>query len=152
VPARRGAWADLSPRTRDRWVGRFGGRGSPAMQERRGRAAYELGATISRAEAGHERADARERTTISLLVDDPPRFVELAGLSRAERRRVARYDALASNLVQGRLSPAAFRARVSGWRRIAGFRFLADPDAVVAILDDRRQSGEETFVYRGRRQ
>lgn len=132
-------------------MSRFGGRSSREMRERRGRAAYQSGAKISRAEAGHESAAAREHTTISVLVDDPPRFVELAGLSRAERRRVARYDALVSNLLQGRLRPAAFRARVSSWRPIAGFRFLTDPDAVVAILDDRRQSGEETFVYRGRR-
>ncbi len=151
MPRRRGDWNSLSPRTRDRWISRFGGRGSREMRERRGRAAYELGARISRAEAGHEPAGVRERTTISLLVDDQARFVELAGLHRAERRRVARYDALVSNLLQGRLRPAAFRARVSSWRPVAGFRFLSDPDAVVAILDERRESGEETFVYRGRR-
>jgi hypothetical protein len=81
-------------------------------------------------------------------VDDPPRSVVLGGLHRRDRVRAARYAALSSNLVQGRISPAAFRRRVSRWAPIAGHRFLADPDAVVALLEQQRAADQETFIYR----
>ena len=88
---------------------------------------------------------------MSTLLDGPPRWVLLGDLSRAEARRVARYDAMLSNLAQGSLGDKAFRRRVGSWRPIRGERFLADPAAVMAILDERRQAGDETFVYVGRR-
>lgn len=75
----------------------------------------------------------------------------LEDLSRAERVRIARYAALSSNLTTGDISPQTFRRRVNSWAPIRGELFESDPSVVLAILDDRRQGGEETFEYRGRR-
>jgi hypothetical protein len=36
---------------------------------------------------------------------------------------------------------------VRGWRPIVGERFLSDPDAVLALLEDRRASDLEVFYY-----
>ena len=103
-----------------------------------------------RASAGHEAPGGQARA-MSTLLDSPPRWAVLDNLTRGEARRLARYDAMMSNLVQGDLSPRAFERRVGAWRPIRGERFLADPAAVLAILDQRRQAGDETFVYLGRR-
>jgi hypothetical protein len=65
--------------------------------------------------------------------------------------RAARYDALVSNLRQGHISPEAFEKRVSGWRSIAGQTFLSDPNAVLAIAEERRAAEEPPFVYRSGR-
>jgi hypothetical protein len=78
-------------------------------------------------------------------------WVELEGLSRGERVRAARYAALASNLAQDRITPAAFRRRVSRWAPIAGERFEATPFIVTAINDERHEAGLPSFVYTGRR-
>jgi hypothetical protein len=86
------------------------------------------------------------------LFDEPPRWVDLDNLSRAEARRVARYNSLTGQLTKGKLSPAAFRRRVSSWRPFRDERFLSDPDAALALLEVRRTSDEELFYYeRGRR-
>ena len=73
--------------------------------------------------------------------------MELAGLTRRDRSRVARYNALASNLAQGNVSPAAFRRRVSRWAPVAGYSFLSDPDTLLALWEQRRAADQETFVY-----
>ena len=88
---------------------------------------------------------------MSTLLDSPPRWTVLDDVTRGEARRLARYDAMLSNLVQGDISPSAFRRRVGSWRPIRGERFLADPTAALAILDTRREAGDETFIYVGRR-
>jgi hypothetical protein len=86
------------------------------------------------------------------MFDGPPRWVDLGNLSRAEARRVGRYNALVRQLADGKLSPAAFRRRVSSWRPFRDEHFLSDPDAVLALLEGRRSSDEEPFYYeRGRR-
>ena len=103
-----------------------------------------------RASAGHEAPGGRARA-LSTLLDSPPRWTVLDNVTRGEARRLARYDAMMSNLVQGDLSPRAFQRRVGAWRPIRGERFLADPAAVMAILDMRRQAGEVVFIYEGRR-
>jgi hypothetical protein len=88
---------------------------------------------------------------MSTLLDRPPRWTVLEDVTRGEARRLARYDAMMSNLVQGDISPPAFERRVGAWRPIRGERFLADPAAVMAILDMRRQVGDPVFIYEGRR-
>lgn len=104
----------------------------------------------SRQATGHESAADREQRRMSVLLDDPPRYVELAGLGRLDRSRVARYASLTGALAQGQISPAAFRRRVSRWAPIAGHQFSADPAAVLALLEQRRAAGLDSFVYEGR--
>jgi len=84
---------------------------------------------------------------ISLMVDDPPRFVILEGLNRADLRRAGRYDHYVQQLDTGRITGASFQRRIRTWRPIAGYRFLADPDAVLAILENLRATDHEVFVY-----
>jgi hypothetical protein len=52
-----------------------------------------------------------------------------------------------ARLQSGRTSPTHFRSRVASWRPIAGHRFLSDPDAVLAILEERRAQDKEIFYY-----
>ncbi|MGO8679162.1 MAG: hypothetical protein ACLQVX_25250 [Limisphaerales bacterium] len=86
------------------------------------------------------------------LFGDPPRWVDLDNLSRAEARRVGRYNAMVRQLAEGKLSPAAFRRRVSSWRPFRGEHFLSSPGAARALLEVRRAGDEELFYYeRGRR-
>jgi len=84
---------------------------------------------------------------ISLMVEDPPRFVILEGLNRADLRRAGRYDHYVQQLDTGRITGASFQRRIRTWRLIAGFRFLADPEAVLAILENLRATDHEVFVY-----
>jgi hypothetical protein len=86
------------------------------------------------------------------LFDDPPRWVDLDNLSRAEARRLGRYWHLVKELSAGRLSPLTFQRRVSSWQPLRGERLLADPTAVFALLEVRRAGDQELFFYeRGRR-
>jgi hypothetical protein len=84
---------------------------------------------------------------ISLMVDGPPRFIIVEGLTYRDLKRAGRYDSLVGKLQEHRFTPAEFRRRIRSWRQIAGFRFLSDPDAVLALLDERRASDQEVFVY-----
>ena len=105
----------------------------------------------ARERAGHETAVVRNRREISILVDRPPRWAVVVGPTRSELRRAQRYNALTSNLSQGKITPRAFERRVSSWASIAGERFLADAAAVLAILDERRAGEEELYRYRAGR-
>jgi hypothetical protein len=87
------------------------------------------------------------RPTISLMVEDDPRFIVIETDNRRDLRRAARYDNLVSQMASGRLSPEAFRRRVCSWRPIGEFRFLSDPDAVLAIIEARRAGELDLFVY-----
>jgi hypothetical protein len=104
-----------------------------------------LGLTARQA-AGHPKPDDR-LPSISLMVEAPPRFLVVEGLSRADTRRAARYEGLVGQLRDGKITPATFERRVSSWRPIAGYRFLSDPYAVLAILEERRAQDQEIFVY-----
>jgi len=84
---------------------------------------------------------------MSLLVDSPARFVLAEDLSRRDRSRAGRYADLVGKLDAGRIAGAEFRRRVGRWKPIAGERFLADPEAVLAILEQRRAQDVEVFVY-----
>ena len=120
------------------------------IYEERQAAGARKGLGRGRASAGHEAPGGQARS-MSTLLDRPPRWTVLEDVTRGEARRLARYDAMMSNLVQGDLSPRAFQRRVGSWRPIRGERFLADPAAVMAILDMRRQVGDPVFIYEGRR-
>jgi hypothetical protein len=89
---------------------------------------------------------------MSVLFDGPPRFEVVSDVTRAEARRLARYDSLLGQLAGGTLSPTAFDRRVSSWRPFRGEHFLSEPDAALAILELRRAGDEPIFHYeRGRR-
>jgi len=96
---------------------------------------------------GHDRPAVRANRAISVFVDRPDPWMVLAAPTPNETRRAARYDALVGQLASGRLSPAAFNRRISGWRPIRGERFLSDPDRVLAEIERRRASDEELFYY-----
>jgi hypothetical protein len=90
-----------------------------------------------------------ERDGIPVLLFD-------AEFSLRDLVRVARHLALVGQLTEGRLSPAAFRARVRSWRpvtvigpsEIAGqYRFLSDPDAVIALAENARGDEPEWIRY-----
>jgi hypothetical protein len=81
------------------------------------------------------------------MVDDPPRFVVIEGLARRDVRRAARYDSLVRQLDHGQMLGVSFQRRVQGWRPIAGYTFLADSDAVLTLLEERRANDVELFVY-----
>ena len=150
MPARRGSWDSLAPGTRRRWIGRFGGRGTPEVRARRAKAAYELGGIIRRAEAGHEPAAARGAVSMAAM------FVGLGWSSieapnRAERSRVARWNSRAGELRHGKITPGRFRRLVGSWAAFRGERFESTPERVIAELAERAEAGEELFEYTGRR-
>jgi hypothetical protein len=86
------------------------------------------------------------------LLDYPPRWAELHGLTRGEARRVGRYMSLVGHLVAGGVTGPAFRRRVRSWRPLRTERLLSTPDAVFALLTERVEAGESTFRYEGRRE
>ena len=61
---------------------------------------------------------------ISLMVDEPPRYLIIEALSRRDLSRAGTYGDLVNRLEMGRIDPTAFRLRVRTWRPIAGFQFL----------------------------
>lgn len=150
MPPRRGSWTSLAPGTRRRWVARFGGRGTPEVRARRARAAYELGGTIHRAEAGHEGAAAREAVAMSGMFVGVG-WADVQAPSPGERRRVARWNSRAGELRRGQITPERFRRLVGSWSEFRGLRFEADPAVVLATLAERAEGGEALFEYRGRR-
>jgi len=95
---------------------------------------------------GHQKPGYRP-AQISFFAEGPPRRIVIEGLSRRDVSRAARYDAFVSNLANGRISPAEFRRRMRTWRPIAGFRFLSEPDAVLALIEELRAADIELFYY-----
>jgi hypothetical protein len=108
------------------------------------RTSRRVGLTARQA-VGHPKALDRP-PVISIFVADPPRQVVIEGLSRADLSRAAKYDNAVSELARGRVAPASFERRFSAWRPIAGYRLLADPDAVLALLDRLRAEDREPFI------
>lgn len=131
-------------------AGTVGRRAVDAVVYRRRVAGRGAGVT-ARTAAGHEVRSARAITAMSTLLDGPPRWAVLEDLSRGERVRQARYDAMLSNLSTGDMRGATFRRRVSQWAPIRGEKFLADPAAALAILEERREAGDPLYIYKGRR-
>jgi hypothetical protein len=95
---------------------------------------------------GHQKPGYRP-AQISFFAEGPPRRIVIEGLSRRDVSRAARYDAFVSNLANGRILPAEFRRKIRAWRPIAGFRFLSDPDAVLALIEELRAADIELFYY-----
>lgn len=114
-----------------------------ARRQARGR---RLGAASARAAVGH----GGPRFAMSGVFEGRG-WIILEDLSPGERRRVARWNALASNLTTGDISATTFRRRVRTWRPLRGERFESDPLVVEAILDQRRQAGLPLFTYPMRR-
>jgi hypothetical protein len=96
--------------------------------------------------------------TASFYADDPPRYIELEGVSRRDLRRAGVYMQATSELradLRARPSEAAtikraFSRRFRYWRRIAGYRVLFDPDSVLALQDNLRAADIEVVFDSGR--
>ena len=97
-----------------------------------------------RLDLGFELTARRRPVRISVFVDDPPRRLIIEGLSAYDVSRAASYDALVGNLSRGRVQPTTFRLLVDE-EPLAGFRFLADPDAVLALIEELRAADIEVF-------
>jgi len=93
---------------------------------------------------------------IVLARDGEGRPVELhdVELSRRDVRRAARHAALIRQLLNGRLAPAMFRARVRRWApftvlgppEVAGrYTFLEDADAVIALAERARAEDRDVW-------
>jgi len=68
--------------------------------------------------------------------------------TRAQRRRIARYESLTGALRTGTVGSLAFEARIGGWLAYAdGLHFEWDPEVVLAILAERAAAGEDLFIY-----
>ena len=114
------------------------------------------GETVRQA-LGHRRGETpRATATVYVERDGLPSLLFDVELSGRDLGRAARHLALVGQLLAGRLDPAEFRARVSRWQpvtvlgptELAGtYRFLADPDAVVALADLARGEEPEWIHY-----
>jgi hypothetical protein len=101
---------------------------------------------LSARQAGGHEAPGDYPPTGSFYADNPPRYVEIEGLSRRDVARAGLYMQRTRQLradLRARPDEApaikrAFRKRMRQWRPIAGFRVLADPDAVLALQDQMR--------------
>lgn len=102
--------------------------------------------SLSPSQATGHRKPTDRPTVISVLVDEPPRQVVLEGLNRRDLSRAAKHANAVNQLESGRLAPEDFRRRFSRWRPIAGFRFLSNPDAVLAVMEGLRAQGQEPFI------
>jgi hypothetical protein len=152
VPARRGSWDELSPRTRARWTGAFGGGSRDvARREDRARAAYERGERISRSQAGHEPAAVREGRAASAFFGPDAEYRVVERLTKAEARRLGRVDALVGQLVTRDIEPEEFERRSSRWRPFRGERLTSDPRAVLGRIEQRRAGDLDLFEYRSGR-
>lgn len=144
-------WSSLARSSRRRWVAAYGGRGTPERRAERARRAYEAGEHLTPAQRGHEPSAVRDDRTISAFVGSGAAFVELSGLTRAEVRRLARYDSLVGQLARGQIGGREFRRRVGSWRPVQGLPLASDPEAVLAAVERRRAADVEVFTYRSGR-
>lgn len=147
MPARRGSWAALAPKTRARWRAAYGGRGTPGQRDARAERAYEGGARISRTHAGHEPAATRATRSMSGFVGAEARLVDFHGLDRAEARRLGRHNALVAQLASGQIGTAEFERRTRAFRPLRGERLASNAAAVLARLDQLRAEDHEPFAY-----
>jgi len=102
----------------------------------------------ARAAAGHRKAPpAGGMSAIFREVG----FSVIESPTRGERRRLGRFNARVAELVEGQISPRRFERQIGGWRPLRGMTFENDPEVILATLDIRRESGDEVFIYEGRR-
>ncbi len=144
-------WGALASGTRRRWVGAYGGTGTPAQRAGHARAAYESGAHLPAGHTGHEAASLRQGRAMSVYLGPEARFGVPENLTRAEARRLARYDSFVGQLARGRATGRDFQRRIAAWRPFRGERFTSDPRAVLAAIDRRRDDELEVFEYRSGR-
>jgi len=102
----------------------------------------------ARAAAGHRKAPAAGG--MSGVFKDAG-FVVIENPTPGERRRLGRFNARVAELVEGQISPRRFERQIGGWRPLRGMTFENDPEVILATLDIRRESGDEVFIYEGRR-
>lgn len=133
-----------------RLLGPDGGRTYAAEYARRLERGRLRGARTAREATGRPRSDLPGRS-MSTLLDDPPRWTVVDELTASEARRVARYASLLGHLAAGEISPRSFRRRVGSWRPIRSGYFLATADVALVLLEERREGGEDVFIYEGRR-
>jgi len=110
---------------------------------------------------GHERAgDVLPTVTFFTQLGAGPTLLVDVTVSRRDARRVGRYLSLVGLLTEGRLAPAAFERRVRSWRPVTildppglrgHVRFLADPEAVLALAEVERGEERESWIDSGRR-
>jgi len=95
------------------------------------------------------------RRDISVIASDSSgvsSFVVLGDVDRRTAARIGRYDHLVRELAEGRLTGPEFQRRVGSWRPLpGGERFESNPSAVLAVIEERRASGLETFIYTSKR-
>jgi len=106
---------------------------------------------------GHRRAGSpRPRAVLYGHRDGTPILLYDAEFSRRDLRRAARHLSLVGQLTEGRLSPASFRARVRHWHPVAvlgphevagEYKFLSDPEAVLALAEQVRGEEPEWIRY-----
>jgi hypothetical protein len=118
----------------------------------------------ARAALGHRAPDDRTAVWSVLYADDPPRILYDAVVARRDARRVARHLGLLAQLAEARTPERARHAagrlrRVRTWRpltvlgppELAGeVRFLADPEAALALIEIVRAEDAEVAVSYGR--
>jgi hypothetical protein len=88
---------------------------------------------------------------MSVYLGPEARFGVPENLTRAEARRLARYDSFVGQLARGRATGRDFQRRIAAWRPFRGERFTSDPRAVLAAIDRRRDDELEVFEYRSGR-
>ena len=119
-----------------------------AEYERRQSRGRRLGATTARAAVGH--GGPLPPASITAMFRDLG-FSTVETPTASERRRLNRWNSLVAQLDAGRLLPKGFERRVRAWRPFRGERFEWDPTIVVATMGERRDAGETTYEYAGRR-
>ena len=110
----------------------------------------------AREASGHTVAGSRPK--VASFYTDPPGFVTLEGVTGSEMRRAGIYMASVRDLVENsrRGGPewqavaTAFERRFRRWAPIAGYKLLADADAVVAVAEQERAADTEVTFDSGR--
>ena len=74
---------------------------------------------------------------VVVFLDDPPRAVDVR-VDDADAQVAARYAEWTRQLAEGTIRPKWFRAQVATWEPVAGLRLLADPEAVLALIEQER--------------
>ena len=83
--------------------------------------------------------------TMPVFIDNPPRaVVELDGARTGGTVAARRVNAsVVGQLLEGRITRADFRKRISRWSSISGHQLLAHPSAAWAVLEQRRARESE---------
>lgn len=127
-----------------------GGRNYFAEYQARLARGRRLGARTAREAAGHPGPEPREPRSMPGIFEGVG-WAEVHEVTDAEARRLGRYGARVGELVTGQLSPARFRRLIASWAPLRWERLEATPGVAIAIVEARREAGEDLFPYQGRR-